>query len=164
MISIPILQTLIFGLYLWWIVSHFGVIQSISQSWYEEGDVNGKKKKWMFFLFIASVSALTALLGYLTHNIWFYFSGGNLLIVGFAPAFRSEHKIVGILHTAGTVSGIAFACYALVTHGVYFSAIGCTITSILLDRLKVPNATLWTEIGDMGWIELGVFQLITLGV
>ena len=164
MIAIPIFQTLIFGLYIWYIIVTFGILPSVSQSWYEEANVNGKKKKWMFVAFIISISALTILLGVLTHNIWFVASGGSLLIVAFAPAFRSDHKIVGILHTGGTVAGIAFACYALVTHGIYFPVILCTIGSILLERLKIANTTWWTEIICFGSIEMGVFQLITLGV
>lgn len=164
MITIPVFQTLVFGLYLWWIVVHFGILPSISQSWYEEAQVKGKKKKWLFILFIASISASTALLGYLTHNIWFEFSGGSLAIVALAPAFRSEHKMVGILHTGGTVLGIAFACYALLTHGVYFPVIGCAICSVLFERVKISNTTFWVEIADFYFIEVGIFQLITLGV
>lgn len=120
MIYLPIIQTVCFSLYVWYIVYHFGVIQSISQSWYEEGPT---RKKFMFILFIISISVSTLILGILTKNVWFMACAGSLGIIGFAPAFRSEHKIVGILHTGGTVAGIAFACYALITHGVYFPVI-----------------------------------------
>lgn len=165
MITIPIFQTLVFGLYLWWIVVHFGILPSISQSWYEEAQVKGKKKKWLFVLFIALIGASTALLGYLTHNIWFEFSGGSLVIVAFAPAFRSEHKMVGILHTGGTVAGIAFACYALLTRGVYFPLVTGAAISVILDRMKISNLTFWQE---LNWFfnlsTLGVFQLVTLGL
>src|SRR3981189_3004422 len=104
----------------------------------------------MFVLFIASISVPTLFLAKI--SLWFLASAVSLGIVAFAPAFRSEHKIVGILHTGGTVLGIAFACYALATHGIYFPAIGCAIVSILLDRLKISNATFWTEIGDYYFI------------
>lgn len=165
MITIPILQTLVFGAYLLWIVIHFGVLPSISQSWYEEGDVKGKKKKWLFVLFIVLISVSTAALGYLTKNSWFYASGGSLLIVAFAPAFRSEHKMVGILHTAGTVGGIAFACYALVTRGIYFPLVEGAAISVILDRMKVPNLTFWQEVNWFFHLStLGVAQLITLGL
>lgn len=157
MIAIPIIQTLIFVAYVWWVVMHYGTLHSISQSWYAEG-----KMKWMFILFIALLSALTFVLA--GKSLWFIGSGLSLLIVAFAPAFRSEHKIVGIIHTVGSVGGIAFACYALVTQGIYFTIILCVVGSILPERLKIDNTTWWTEIVCFGAIMLGVFQLITLGL
>lgn len=153
----PILQTFIFSTYLWYIVAKFGILPSVSESWYAEG-----AKKYMFIIFITSLSVLTLLL--YSHSLWFIASGLSLAIVAFAPAFRSDNKIVGILHTGGTVGGIAFACWALLTHGVYFPVIGCAISSILLARLKVPNTTFWTEVADFAFIVLGVAQMITLGV
>lgn len=157
MIAIPIIQTLCFALYLWWVVSHYGVLPSISQSWYTEG-----RMKYMFILFICSISILTLLL--FTKSPWFLASGGSLLIVAFAPAFRSENKIVGILHTGGSIGGISFACYAMITHGIYFPVILCLIGSILPDRLKITNSTWWVEVICFGAIELGVFQFITLEI
>lgn len=159
MIAVPIFQTLIFIAYVWWIVAKFGVLQSISQSWYAEGPTG---KKWMFILFVCSISALTLILGW--KSLWFIGSGLSLLIIAFAPAFNSEHKIVGILHTGGTVGGIAFACYALLTHGVYFPVILCAVGSILPERMKISNVTWWVEIISFTAIELGIFQLITLGL
>lgn len=160
MITIPILQTVCFTLYVWWIVAHFGVIQSISQSWYEEENVKGKRKKFMFILFIISISIPTLFLA--GKSLWFIGSAVSLGIVALAPAFRSEHKIVGILHTGGTVGGIAFACYALVTQGIYFTTVLCVVGSILPERLKIDNTTWWTEVVCFSAIELGIFQLITL--
>lgn len=159
MILVPILQTLIFVAYVWWVVMHYGTLPSISASWYAEGPTG---KKWMFILFITLISALTLVLAW--KSLWFIGSGLSLLIIAFAPAFNSENKIVGILHTGGTVGGIAFACYALATHGIYFSVILCTVGSILPERLKIDNTTWWTEIVCFSAIELGVFQLITLGL
>lgn len=159
MITIPILQTTFFSLYIWYIVAKFGVLPSVSQSWYAEG-----AKKYMFIFFITSISVLTLLLGYFSKNVWFAASAISLGIVGFAPAFRSEHKIVGILHTGGTILSIAFACYGLVIHGIYFPAIGCVVCSILFERVKMNNTTFWVEIADFAFIVLGVFQKTTLEV
>lgn len=159
MIAIPLFLLVAFSLYLWWVTDHYGVLSSISESWYSEGPT---RKKFMFVAFILAISIPTLLL--FTKSLWFLGSGASLLIVAFAPAFRSDHKVVGILHSAGTVGGIAFACYALATHGLYFPAIMCTVSSILLARFKVSNETWWTEVADFAWIELGVFQLITLGL
>lgn len=157
MIAIPIIQTICFTLYIWYVVSMYGVLPSISQSWYSEGPT---RKKFMFILFIASISVPTLFLAKI--SLWFLASAGSLAIVAFAPAFRSEHKIVGILHTGGTVLGIAFACYAMITHGIYFPTVGCLICSILFERVKMENTTFWTEIADFAFIEMGIFQLITL--
>lgn len=162
MITIPILQTTIFGLYIWYVIAKFGILPSVSQSWYVEANVNGKKKKWMFVAFIVSISTLTILLGYLTKNIWFYASGGSLLIVAFAPAFRSEHRIVGILHTGGTVLGIAFACYAMITHGIYFPFVFGAAITLVIERLKIENSTFWNELVWFYSIMIGIFQLVTL--
>lgn len=159
MIFVPIFQTLIFVAYVWWVIMHYGTLQSISQSWYAEGPSN---KKWMFILFICLISALTLVLAW--KSLWFIGSGLSLLIIGFAPAFNSEHKIVGILHTGGTVGGIAFACYALATHGVYFPVVGCTVCSVMFERMKIEHTTWWVEIADFSFIVLGIFQLITLGL
>lgn len=155
MIAIPIIQTIVFGLYVLFIISRYGVLSSISESWYSEGPT---RQKFMFVLFIVSISAASVMLHKL--SLWFIASGGSLAVVAFAPAFRSDNKIVGILHTGGTILGIAFACYALAIHGVYISTIGCIVSSILLDRLKIKNTTFWTEVADFTWIEVGIFQLM----
>lgn len=149
-----------FSAYVWWIIKQFGILPSISQSWYEEANVKGKKKKFMFILFIVSISAATLLL--YSKSLWFLGSGASLLIVAFAPAFRSDHKIVGVLHTGGTVAGIAFGCYALVTEGIYFTTVLCVVGSILPERLKIDNTTWWTEVACFSAIELGIYQMMTL--
>lgn len=162
MIAIPILQTICFSLYVWYIVYHFNVIQSISESWYREGPT---RKKFMFILFIISISVPTLILGILTKNVWFMACAGSLGIIGFAPAFRSEHKIVGVLHTGGTVAGIAFAAYALLTHGIYFPLVEGAAISFILSRVKVSNLTFWQEINWFFHLStLGIFQMITLGI
>lgn len=157
MIIIPIIQTLIFVAYVWWIVKQFGMLPSISASWYAEGPSH---KKWMFILFVCSISALTLLLAW--KSLWFIGSGLSLLIIALAPAFNSEHKIVGVLHTGGTVAGIAFACYALLTHRVYFPVIMCAAGSIIPERLRIDHVTFWVEIISFTAIVLGIFQMITL--
>jgi hypothetical protein len=159
MIVLPIIQAICFLTYIWIVVSLYGILPSISQSWYSEGPT---KKKFMFIAFIVSISIPTMLL--FSKSLWFLASGGSLLIVAFAPSFRSDKKIVGILHSAGTIGGIAFACYALLTHGIYFPTICCLVGSILLDRFKVENSTWWVEIADFTFIVMGVFQLITLSL
>lgn len=159
MIAIPIVQTICFSAYVWYIVYNFKILPSISASWYSEGPT---RKKFMFILFIVSISVPTLFLAKI--SLWFLASAGSLGIVAFAPAFRSEHKIVGILHTGGTVLGIAFACYAMITHGIYFPTIGCMVCSILFERVKMDNTTWWVEVADFAFIELGIFQLITLGI
>ena len=157
MITLPIIQAICFLTYIWIVVSMYGILPSVSESWYREGSM-----KYMFIIFICILSGATMLL--FSKSLWFLASGGSLLIVAFAPAFRSDNKIVGILHTAGTIGGIAFACYALLTHGIYFPTICCLVGSILLDRFKVENSTWWVEIADFIFIVMGVFQLITLSL
>lgn len=155
MISIPIIQTICFTLYVWFVVSRYGVLSSISESWYRE-----ERMKYMFILFIGSTSIPTLFLSGI--SLWFLASGGFLLAVAFAPAFRSDHPIVGIIHSTGATGSIVIALYAMLIHGIYFPAIACIAASILIERLKVNNATWWVEIADFAFIEMGIFQLITL--
>lgn len=159
MTLIPIIQTVCFTLYVWYIVANFKILPSISESWYSEGPT---RKKFMFILFIISISVPTLFLA--GKSLWFIGSAVSLGIVAFAPAFRSEHKIVGVLHTGGTVAGIAFGCYALITEGIYFTTVLCVVGSVLPERLKIDNTTWWTEVACFSAIELGIFQMITLGV
>lgn len=153
MIAIPIFQVLAFTVYVLYIVKKFGVLPSISESWYSEG-----KMKYLFVIFIISISVPTLLLFH--YSLWFLASGGFLLAVAFAPAFKSNDRIVGVIHSTGTIGGIVFALWPLVTHGIYIPAILCVIFSILLERLKIANTTWWVEIANFTAIEFGIFQLI----
>lgn len=151
MITIPIIQILCFGAYIWYIVAKFGVINSISESWYVDGATN-----WKFIFFLWIISFATCFL--YSYSPWFILSGTSLFLVSGVPMFRGE-KLIGILHSVFTVGGIAFACYALLQCNLYFPVIGCVLSSILLARLKVNNTTWWTEIACFSAIELGVIQL-----
>lgn len=152
MIAVPIVQTVCFGVYVWHIVAKFGVIASISESWYVD-----EKTNWKFIFFIWSISFPT--LALYSYSPWFVASAISLGFVSGAPAFRSE-KLIGTLHSVFTVGGIAFACYALIRSGEWFSVIACMVASVLLARLKVKNMTWWTEIACFSAIEIGVITLV----
>lgn len=146
---IPYIQLAIFTTYIIFIVSKFGVLPSISDSWYSLG-----KKAPLFTLFIWGISIPMAVMGGLHNNVWYFLAGSLLCFTGGAAAFKES--MAGTIHSIGAVGGITLALVGLASVGVYWPLIAVISLSLGIRYSKINNQTWWVEIISFVFIEAGL--------
>jgi hypothetical protein len=146
-------QITIFILYITLIVYKYGILESISASWYS------LPKKWqpLFWLFATSIGF--CMLPYTDYHSLFFLSGGGLVFVGTAAGFEDE-KMTNRVHYTGAVLGIGAAILGLYlflnTLTPLYITLLFLITSIIFHRTHI---IWWTEIGAFVGIVYGLIQL-----
>lgn len=141
----------IFISYLSFITYKYGVLQSISHSYYAmKDDLFGG----MFFtLFIWCISFPIIVIG---DTPLMFFAGAFLAFVGAATAFK-DLKMTKRVHTIGAVGGIGFAFLSMIIDFQLKELIFFMIViSLILYLLKIKNI-IW-------WIEILAFTLIIIGL
>lgn len=98
MISLTLTQLLVITLYLGLITKRYGVLPSISDSWYSLP----LKEKFLFTLFTWGLGIPMLFYG----NVWFFLAGSGLSFVGAATQFKSMIGLTKEVHYAGAVVGI----------------------------------------------------------
>lgn len=160
MLTIPIVTSVVFVAYMWYVFVSFGVLPSVSDSYYEETT----RKNYLFAAFIFGIAIPTALLAFSTHlsvlsRVSFFTSGILLFLVCTFASFRDPGPLTSALHSVGATGGIAAALVGLTLSHIYAPAIVAVVASVLLERLKVKNATLWVEIACFLPINAGEYWL-----
>ena len=95
---LTIIQLVVFLLYVGFIIKRYGVLPSISDSWY----VLPLSQQFLFTLFTWGLGIPMLLYG----NIWFFLSGAGLSFVGAATAFKSKIGLTKEVHYGGALVGI----------------------------------------------------------
>lgn len=151
MIAIPIIQTIIFIVYLIFLIKRYGILDSISDSWYQEGEQN---YLFIFFLLGIAIPAILLL------EPAFIVTGSLLCTVGAMSAFRVS-KFVGATHGIAATGGIVAALVGIAIHGIWFPAIVAGLATLVINHkgFKIKNTTWWTEVACFLAIELGLFKL-----
>lgn len=147
------LSITIFLVYIIWVVKKWGVLPSISDSYYhyyKEGNI----AKWLpipmkylftFFIFGFSYTAL------MSDPTPLLFGAITLLgITGVSPAFK-EDKQIETLHIVGAFGGIILSQLSIwIEHGMWYVTVSFAALSILMMILnkvgKFDNKTWWIEI------------------
>lgn len=153
MIAIPIIQTVVFITYFTFIIKKYGVLDSISDSWYQEGETN-----YLFILFLLGIGIPTILL----REPAFIVTGSLLCIVGAMPAFKLN-KFIGTIHAAATTGAIIAALVGLLIHGIWLPFVEGSVAALIINHkgFKVKNTTTWTELAYFSSIEHGLFIYLT---
>lgn len=125
-----------FTTYIAVIVKKYGVLKSISDSYYV------MKYKHVFTFFIWNIGLSFIFLG---ETGWMFGAGGFLCFVGTAPMFKEEFE--GKVHSIGAIGGIALGFVSLLInfHQIYplvFMVAGIGLMKIF----KIKNQTWWIEI------------------
>lgn len=153
MIAIPIIQSIVFIAYLTFIVKKYGIPDSISDSWYLEGEIN-----YLFIFFILGIGIPTVLL----LEPAFIVTGSLLCVVGALPMFKLN-KFVGTAHAAATTGSIIAGLIGLILHGIWLPLIEGSVAALIINHkgFKIKNTTTWTEVTYFLAIEHGLFILKT---
>jgi hypothetical protein len=144
MLSITIIQLIVFITYIGYLVSKFGILPSISESYYALMDL---KKSYLFFLFTSALG-VTMILQAQDQHAWYLISGIGLMFVGAASLFKVTEDGTAAIHYIGAVVGIVGA---LIGHievynllwpvGIYLGG-----TLIILAVFRNNNYIWWMEI------------------
>lgn len=152
-VKLLIFVVLSFVGYISFIVNKYGVLPSISESYYK---MKGDKLfgGGLFTLFIWSLSLPLIIIG---DTPLMFFAGAFLSFVGAASAFK-DLKMTKRVHTIGAVGGIGFGFLSMIldfqlNEITFFMLLG----SLILYLLKIKNLIWWVEILAFVLIILGLF-------
>ena len=136
----------IFVSYVLFVYFKYGVLTSISTSWYRLPP----KQKILFYFFCISIGILLLF----QDNLFFFLSGAGIIFTGTAAAY--EEKMTNIVHFSGAVICIVMALLGLsIDHQIYFPLLSIPI-SLVIFLAKTKNF-LW-------WIEIVCFLFIISGM
>jgi len=146
---IILIQFLIFLSYVTFIYLRYGILTSISTSWY----LLPKKQKILFVLFCFSIGMLMIFHG----GIFFFLSGTGLLFTGAAAEYESKGAYTNIVHFVGAVISVIFAILGLwLDYNIYFPLLVIPI-SLFIYLMKIKNYLWWMEIISFLFIMMGLF-------
>lgn len=159
---ILILQILTFIIYVGLIFKKFGVLPSISQSYYE---FKGKGYFTLFCYFLA-LPMIAYSKGFYpevaTEGDYtvFFFLGTLLAFTGAAADFRRDN-ISNVVHLSGVGITVLSVLLGLIfQYNIMFPSIGAAISSVAIYFLVKKNRTTWLEINVFLWIISGLINLV----
>jgi len=140
-----IISITVFTLYIVAIVIIFGILKSVSDSYYHI------KHKIFFTLALWGFAVPAMIAG---GTVLMFLAGSAICFVGATPAFKMKHE--GIVHYIGAVSGIILGMASMwLDFGLWWIVAIMAVGFVIL-RWKATNYTYW--------IELLAFYLILLGL
>lgn len=151
---ITYIQLFVFLAYITFIISKFGILPSISDSWYEL-EKNKRNSGILFTLFLWVIGFL--MFFQTNGNSGFFFaSGAGLMFVGAATQFKE--KITKTVHYIGSFSGLLFPLIALwFERGVWLPLAISVVVFISTLFYNLKDETWWLEISIILFIILGMF-------
>jgi hypothetical protein len=145
-----IIQATIFIAYISFIIYRYGVLPSISESWY----VLPKGQKFLFTLFIFGMGV--PMLFY--DSAVLFLAGSSLTFVGAATEFKSTEWIKDEVHYTGAALGITLPLlYFGFNNGLWIPLIAQVVGTIIITLTKTPNKIWWIEILAFVVIMIGLF-------
>jgi len=151
-----IIQLLVFVSYVGYIVSKFGVLPSISDSWYSLPLSN----KWLFTFFCWGIGIPMLLYGTLP----LFFSGVGLSFVGAATQFKMMESYTKQVHFIGAGIGMSVPTLYFLSFDVYFPLLMQIWFGLyyFTTHRDMKNVLWWFEIVSFISIMLGLFKTIPL--
>lgn len=130
-------STIIFFGYIALVWIKFGILPSISDSYYYFKKIPGLFFFAMFGTGLPiTIFAETGLL---------FFAGSFIVLVGAAGAFRQE--LIGKVHVIGAVGSIVLGMVSIwVDYGYWYISVGFALMTFLLTFFRIKNHTWWIEI------------------
>lgn len=155
MTGLTIFQALVFISYVMFILFKFGVLPSISDSWYRLKELPGVwYSLFTWFTWLLGVPLMFQTNG---DTALFFLAGAGLTAVGVATMFKLEHDIQPYIHFAGALIGILCSLVGIaIERGSWIPAIVFVVASSVIVLTKLKNRT-W-------WIEIAAFLAIIFGL
>lgn len=155
MLALTIIQATVFIAYILFILYRFGILPSISHSWYKLKPLN---RGYLFTFFCWSIGFI--MLFYNTGKSPFFFlSGAGLIFTGAATAFKTHHSTERIVHFVGATTCVAAALMALwIDYGMWYYITFYAPIYIIFKLIKFKNYIWWVEIIAFITILIGVIN------
>jgi len=148
--SLLIIQFIVFVLYVGSITTVYGVLPSISDSWYSLP----QRYKPLFTFFTWGIGIPMFFYG----SGAMFLSGIGLVFVGTATQFRMTEAYTKYIHFAGAALGIILPLLDLViVFGVWIPIIIQSIGTLLIVQSKVSNKLWWVEVLAFISIMIGIY-------
>jgi hypothetical protein len=138
----------IFVSYITFIIINFGILPSISDSYYKLS-LNSK------FIFTLAMWGFAFPIIMLSENGLLFFSGAGICFVGAAPLFKEEFE--GLIHRIGAITGIGLGLLALIIYYNSYYLVLLYVLIFLIIYLSKVNNRIW-------WIEILSFLTIIIGL
>ena len=145
------ISTIIFTSYVTWNTYKYGILPSISDSYYKHNS------KLLFFLFMFGVGAPIILMA---QSGLVFFSGVLFILCGCAPAFKhNDYTFEDEIHIIGAIGGIILlTIYFMSLHNYIPLACISTIGGSFY-FFDVKNKTFWFEIISFLTLILNLFEI-----
>lgn len=147
------IQLLSFSLYVGYIVFNWGILKSISDSYY----YLTKSKQVYFLLFCWGIGIPFMLYS----NPLFLFAGFGFIVTGIASDYKiyesGFNKLTWWVHHIAAISGILFSYIGIwVVYNGYIYILLFFVSLLVLFRFKVKNIIWWIEIFAFIFILIGL--------
>lgn len=144
LLTFYLIMLTVFVGYVLFISTQYGILPSISDSWYHLPD----KLKFLFTGFCWGFAFPAIILGVNFGSFLIPLAGGMICMVGVATAFKL--KFEGLLHTIAAVGGIILSQLSIIFefHSMYYITILLALYCLLIVIMKVENKVFWIEIGS----------------
>lgn len=154
MVILLLSQIFVFLWYLSFVIKNYGILPSISDSWYKLP----QSIKYYFTFFTWGVGIPMMFMG----DIWFFISGIGFSFVGAATRFKLKDKFTPIFHFTGAAVGILSALTGI---GYYFNdwapLIMFLVFSVVLIIFNLKKIIWWIEILAFICVVWGLFSNIS---
>jgi hypothetical protein len=140
---LTISQFLIFVTYVAYIIYRFGILPSISESYYKLNTV----RQGYFFTIFCWILAITMIFQAKDSSPFYFYSGAGLAFVGAASEFKWTGAHTHVVHYLGAVFGIGCAVMGLYfDSGLWQPAVITFLFSAICAINKTKNGIFWVEI------------------
>ena len=140
-----LIQSLVFAAYIGYVWGRFGVLDSISASYYKLRE----NHNWLFWAFTIALSVPMLTYG----DGWYFGSAAFLIFCGTASDYKKP--MTGTVHYIGASGAIGLAAIGLLREGVWFPLVFGLLVSVPLSIFKVENRTWWIEIAWFVFLIIG---------
>ena len=142
MITLYFIMLTVFITYVGFIWSKYGVLPSISDSYYELP----KKIDFLFILFCWGFAFPAVIIGVdLTDNFLMFLAGGGIIFVGAAAAFNQE--LTQTVHEIGAFGGVIFSQLSIAfDFKMYYVNVIFVVLGLLILLTKIKNRIWWLEL------------------
>ena len=136
-----LIMFIVFYIFFFYVKKNFGILESISDSFYEL-EKQKRNKGWWFLAFAWGLGFPMFVFWHI--SLWFTIPIFCVLLLGAAPQFK--RKLTNTVHVFGALGSLASG---LILIGILFGnwwCLGAVLLAIgLLKVLRVPNFTTWSE-------------------
>ena len=135
-----LISLVIFTSYIVFIAVKFGILKSVSASYYAMKERYGKNTADIVFAFVLWGFAVPVMIA--GNSIFFFLAGSAICFVGAAPDYQIKNE--GDVHYIAAVTGIVFSAIAIALTPLWWLSV--VMVGIIIGINWIKNHTYWQEL------------------